>query len=101
MRGLSKVAILSVAVIAIGGQLFAPRIRSDEDIQKDQFIERSKAVIGRDWTGEESYQFQTTYIIPEAIKSRLTTAQIDEFFGGQDTIVGKKYREALEKLAAK
>lgn len=101
MRGLSKMAVLSVAVIAIGGQLFAPRIPNFAGDERTAFIASSKAVIGRDWTDAEVSEFQTSHIIPEAIKSRLTTAQIDEFFGGQDKRAATEYREALEKLAGK
>lgn len=83
MRGLSKVAILSVAVIAIGGQLFAPPPCGApiEETERTAFIARSKAVIGRDWTEAEISEFKTTHVAPAEIRAQLSAEQIVEFLG--------------------
>ncbi len=102
MRGLSKVAILSVAVIAIGGQLFAPP--GDPAVGREKFIEESRTAIGRAWTETEVTEFQTTCIIPTAIRSLLTDTQVDAFFAaglGSGVLAKHAYQEALEKLAEK
>lgn len=101
MRNLSKAAIVGLVAAAIGGELFAPpptqRIAISE---RDEFITKSTLVVGRDWTEVEKSDFQSSYLIPEAIRSKLTAAQIDELFG-PDSIAATQYREALEKIAGK
>ena len=100
MRGLSKVAIiLSIAVIAIGGQLFAPPPPASgsipiEEKERAAFIVSSQAVIGRDWTVAEVSQFRNTHVAPATIKTLLSTAQIVDFLG-ITAGAGKDYLRAL------
>lgn len=96
MRSLSKLAILGLVTAAIGGELFAPPVppKSKATIERDEFIERSKATVGRAWTHQEISDFNTTHLIPDEIKSKLTTVQIDEFFKDLEDAL-KEYRAAL------
>jgi hypothetical protein len=100
MRGLSKMAVLSIAVISIGGQLFAPPPSGGTPIEEREraaFISSSKAVIGRDWTEAEVSEFQTSHIAPTAIRAQLSPEQIVEFLG-ISAGAGKDWLTALLRL---
>ncbi|MCX7343361.1 MAG: hypothetical protein NT128_04375 [Proteobacteria bacterium] len=103
MRGLSKVAILSVAVIAIGGQLFAPPpgAAAYQQSNRDEFVRRSTSVIAHEWKTEEIDEFNRTNVIPSEIGSKFTYTQLVECLKGLEQTLEGYHRDLLERLRSK
>ena len=77
---MKKILYAIVGATLISSAFAAPRAGTAADVlDRNEFIEKSRAALNRAWTDAEVEEFNTHSRLPTSIKTHLTEAQIREY----------------------